>query len=428
MTAGTEPSGTPPWAGLSALAAEAADAPAVKANRTVRDDAEPIEEPAIEPVAVSARLRGKSRKALIGGLALSLVLHAAALAFFLDQLNPSGLEAETEEAVSVEIVADAPPQSGMAAADSGDAEPVSGDAETSNEQADADSKKQVEDPSPEQTAEVDPVEDQRAPEPDFMPPPPDPTLLEMLTEPPAVEVQPDFTPLPPEPDQLQALAQPPTIAVEPDVTVPAPEIARMEALAAPPAIPSEPELILPPVADVPLPSPRPKIAEAPRPREKAERTAAQRAEEKPEKTRKTRRSKTEAAPSRTAKADAVETGKQQTKSSRKTVSAAGAAGALGGASAGAEARYARTLNSHIQRHKRYPEAAARQRITGVTRLAITIDRAGRLSAVRVAGGSGHSILDQEALAVARRAAPYPPPPEGIGKGTFAFMVSLRFKP
>jgi protein TonB len=44
----------------------------------------------------------------------------------------------------------------------------------------------------------------------------------------------------------------------------------------------------------------------------------------------------------------------------------------------------------------------------------------------VTGGSGHAVLDEEALATARGAAPYPAPPDGVGGKTYAFSVTLRF--
>lgn len=96
------------------------------------------------------------------------------------------------------------------------------------------------------------------------------------------------------------------------------------------------------------------------------------------------------------------------------------------ASAGAQEQYARRLARHVERYKRYPAAAARQRITGVTRIAITIDRSGGLVGTRMAAASGHAVLDEEAVAIARRAAPYPRPPDGIGDRNFSFTVALRF--
>lgn len=104
------------------------------------------------------------------------------------------------------------------------------------------------------------------------------------------------------------------------------------------------------------------------------------------------------------------------------------AGRKGGATAGEKAAYARRLVSHVERYKRYPRAAARRNIAGAAGVSITIDRQGRLAGARLSKSSGHAVLDEEALAVARRAAPYPAPPEGAGGQTLTFSVTLRFQP
>ncbi len=98
------------------------------------------------------------------------------------------------------------------------------------------------------------------------------------------------------------------------------------------------------------------------------------------------------------------------------------------ASPAAKASYAKKLLRHVERRKRYPRAAAGKRISGATRLAITINRSGSLVGARVTGSSGHRVLDDAAVATARRAAPYPRPPQGVGGSTISFSVTLRFKP
>jgi len=117
--------------------------------------------------------------------------------------------------------------------------------------------------------------------------------------------------------------------------------------------------------------------------------------------------------------------KPAAKKSAKAEAGPGAA-ASAGASAGVEAAYGRKLLSHVERRKRYPAAARAANATGAVKLSVTIDRAGQLRSARVTKGSGHAVLDDEALATARRAAPYPAPPDGVGGKTFAFSVTLRF--
>lgn len=243
------------------------------------------------------------------------------------------------------------------------------------------------------------------------------------------------------------VAAEPIEPVAPAFAPPAPDAAAVALLAAPPSV--EALAILDPVPDnaaedalpetverVPEPRPEPPVAEARTAMRKAPRpaTTQARAVELP---RKSASAETEPnARKAPAKADAVArpdkkpagpSRKPAADAARKPAAAASAGSrARAAAAPGAEAKYGRKLLSHVERHKRYPAAARSAGITGSTRLAITIDRAGGLSGARVSAGSGHRILDQEALAVARRAAPYPRPPEGVGGRTFSFAVTLRF--
>lgn len=104
----------------------------------------------------------------------------------------------------------------------------------------------------------------------------------------------------------------------------------------------------------------------------------------------------------------------------------GAVAARGSASAGERAAYAARLLSHVQRFRRYPAEAQRLGLTGTARLSITIDRNGRLAGSRIVASSGNAVLDAEAAAIPRRAAPYPRPPEGVGGATITFAVTIRF--
>lgn len=89
-------------------------------------------------------------------------------------------------------------------------------------------------------------------------------------------------------------------------------------------------------------------------------------------------------------------------------------------------RWQLSLVAHIERFKRYPRAA-RSRF-GVVRLAFTIDRQGRLKEVRVVSGSGSPILDEEAIATIRRAAPFPTPPASASDDELSFVLPIRYAP
>jgi protein TonB len=383
----------PPWAGLTAHASRAQVAPPVDPYREVARDAEPVETAELQALAPAARPQKPARTGLVAGLALSFILHASALAFFLDRLTRSGLEAEAVDAVSVELVAEAPPEPTIASTGSVAAEPAGNGTEAQDPAAQAvEADDQVVEMA--DTAAAGPVAEEAI------------ELAEASagniesTEPAGSEDrlaeatagEPLFVPPPPDAEPLETLAS-------------SPSAAGTESVAEGP---------LPPESEIPVPEPRPAVREPSTP---APNTAADKPAPRPA-----------AKPAQAVRQEPAKAAGQAPSPSREAASAASGAGAAGGGSAGALAQYARSLNSHVQRHLRYPEAAARQRITGVTKLAITIDRGGRLSAVRVAAGSGHEVLDHEALAVARRAAPYPAPPDGVGKATLAFAVSLRFKP
>jgi protein TonB len=80
-----------------------------------------------------------------------------------------------------------------------------------------------------------------------------------------------------------------------------------------------------------------------------------------------------------------------------------------------------SVMAHLNRHKRYPGGGG-----GTSSVAFTIDRAGRVLSARLIRSSGSSILDQEAVALARRASPVPAPPPNIGGGSIVLSVPVRF--
>ena len=69
----------------------------------------------------------------------------------------------------------------------------------------------------------------------------------------------------------------------------------------------------------------------------------------------------------------------------------------------------------IERNKHYPETSARRGEQGVAQVFFSLDRRGRVLESRVVRSSGASALDEEALALLRRAQPFPPPPPISGR-------------
>lgn len=103
------------------------------------------------------------------------------------------------------------------------------------------------------------------------------------------------------------------------------------------------------------------------------------------------------------------------------VAAASAAGTA--ASEVSRASWLGDVRGQIVRNKRYPAEARSLGETGTARVAITIGPSGNAASVRLLGSSGSSSIDQEAVAVIYRAAPFPPPP---GNKTTVLNVPINF--
>jgi periplasmic protein TonB len=84
----------------------------------------------------------------------------------------------------------------------------------------------------------------------------------------------------------------------------------------------------------------------------------------------------------------------------------------------------RQLMAHLEHYKRYPSRAHGER--GTASVAFTIDREGRVSDVRIVRSSGSSVLDDETLAMIRRAQPLPVPPGGTSDQQLSFIVPIRY--
>ena len=82
-----------------------------------------------------------------------------------------------------------------------------------------------------------------------------------------------------------------------------------------------------------------------------------------------------------------------------------------------------SLIAHLNRYKRFPGGAS----PGTVQVAFSIDRSGRVLSARLSGSSGDPALDEEAVAMVRRASPVPAPPGGLGgSGAIALAVPVRF--
>jgi TonB family protein len=62
--------------------------------------------------------------------------------------------------------------------------------------------------------------------------------------------------------------------------------------------------------------------------------------------------------------------------------------------------------AHLARHKQYPASARSAGAQGIATVTFSIDGNGRVTAARLAAGSGNPAIDQEVVAMARRASPF----------------------
>jgi protein TonB len=85
------------------------------------------------------------------------------------------------------------------------------------------------------------------------------------------------------------------------------------------------------------------------------------------------------------------------------------------------------LQAHLARFKRHPPEAQMRHQEGTPMLRFTMARDGRVLSFGLANGSGHELLDQEALGLMERAQPLPPLPPEVSQGTIQLVVPLRFQ-
>ncbi|RED44174.1 energy transducer TonB [Aestuariispira insulae] len=88
---------------------------------------------------------------------------------------------------------------------------------------------------------------------------------------------------------------------------------------------------------------------------------------------------------------------------------------------GNDSDYAFQVRLWLERHKVYPKKARRKRKQGIVTLYFRVSRDGRVLAQDIRQGSGHEILDEEVLAMLKRAQPLPPLPDNV-KGAYADMI------
>lgn len=92
----------------------------------------------------------------------------------------------------------------------------------------------------------------------------------------------------------------------------------------------------------------------------------------------------------------------------------------------AEQAWEGRLLARLERNKRYPSAAQSSGQEGTVFLRLVIDRRGRLIDASLAKSGGFALLDRETLDLAKRASPYPAPPDSIEGTTIVRVVPIEF--
>ena len=82
--------------------------------------------------------------------------------------------------------------------------------------------------------------------------------------------------------------------------------------------------------------------------------------------------------------------------------------------------------ARLQAAKNYPSEARLNRQQGVVHLRIALNRNGDVTSAQIDRGSGFPALDAEALALAQRVTPLPPPPPEMPGDTIVLIIPVRF--
>jgi protein TonB len=99
------------------------------------------------------------------------------------------------------------------------------------------------------------------------------------------------------------------------------------------------------------------------------------------------------------------------------------AGGSGRTAVASLANYNGQVSAHLRRYQQYPAAARSSGAAGSGTVTFWITGSGSVTSARIAKGTDAAVLDQEILAMVRRASPFPAPPDGQPK---SFTVPLNF--
>jgi len=90
-------------------------------------------------------------------------------------------------------------------------------------------------------------------------------------------------------------------------------------------------------------------------------------------------------------------------------------------------RYQDMVKRKIQESRRYPPWAKKQGFEGSSYLTFTLLSSGMIQDIKIVNSSGFDILDKEAIATIKRAAPFMPIPEKFNRFNLKMEVALVFQ-
>lgn len=363
----------------------------------------------------------------VAGLVVSLAIHAGAVGAFLSLKRPEPPALDLPS-VDVEIVTpDAEPPPAPAAAAAPEPEP----------QAKARQETQQETPPETRVAEVPlpPLEQPPLPA-ELTPPERQEPLAESTPEPvpepmPDVAIEPPPTELPPLPEDLVppapqvAAVDPATVTIEPPPTEAPPLPEELKPPERPTIDPSSVTIDPPPTELIPLPSeltPPPPVRDAATPAPAAPAATPPRRETRPPVRR--------PPPVRTdARRQTRPTPQPAARAERRPASQASAASAGQGVASSQSQRTSTPPQTYLSRVMAQLNRArpAGTGDTGRVVVRFVIQRSGAATAIALARPSGVAAIDQAALAMVRRAAPFPPLPAEFAPASMSLSLPINFR-
>ena len=90
-------------------------------------------------------------------------------------------------------------------------------------------------------------------------------------------------------------------------------------------------------------------------------------------------------------------------------------------------QYGNLLSREVAKHKQYPKIAQMRGWQGDVELDLQIDGSGNLLSAKIRTPSGFEALDKQALEMAKKAAPFPLPPEALRGKVFNVIIPVSFR-